>query len=210
MIFFSLFSTAFTDNDCLRIWKGLFYSMWMADKPLPQESLAIDISSLVHCFDNVSVSLQFFATFLKTMATEWLGIDQWRINKFLMLVRKVTRETIILLRNNQWDETIIKEFSRKLRETVLAPDTQKGLFMHFTELYLEEVAKVTEGDLSTETLTHLLMPFMKFIATNKEYKLIKCVIRHVFNHLLFQSEAGREYQEKYDAWKEVGLNFFRK
>lgn len=177
--------------------------MWMADKPLNQENLATDIASLVHCFDNVEVSLQFFAMFLKTMAAEWSGIDQWRIDKFMMLVRKITRETFVLLKNNEWNKSEIKEFSKKLHETVLAPDTPKGLFMHFTELYLEEVAKVTDGELLTETLTYLLKPFMKFVARSKEYKLIKCVRCHIFNHLLFQSEDGREYQEKYDVWKSV-------
>jgi len=33
--------TEFTDDDFMRIWKGLFYCMWMADKPLVQV--------LVHC-----------------------------------------------------------------------------------------------------------------------------------------------------------------
>lgn len=201
LIFFFL---AFTDKDCLRIWKGLFYSMWMADKPLPQENLANDIASLIHCFDNTEASLQFFAMFLKTMSTEWLGIDQWRIDKFLMLVRKVTREVMKLLQKLDWDKAVIKKFAQRLTETILAQHTQKGLFMHFTELYLEEVAKITQGDVPAETITHLVKPFIHFITTHKEYKLIKCVIRHVFNHLLFQSELGREYQEKYDAWKAVG------
>lgn len=29
---------AFTEDDFMRIWKGLFYSMWMSDKPLIQVS----------------------------------------------------------------------------------------------------------------------------------------------------------------------------
>lgn len=29
---------AFTEDDFMRIWKGLFYSMWMSDKPLVQVS----------------------------------------------------------------------------------------------------------------------------------------------------------------------------
>lgn len=30
------FIAEFTDDDFMRIWKGLFYCMWMADKPLVQ------------------------------------------------------------------------------------------------------------------------------------------------------------------------------
>lgn len=77
--------TAFEDKDFLRTWKGLFYCMWMADKPLPQEKLAEDIASLIHCFPNNEVCTIFFGTFLETMSLEWFGIDQWRIDKFMMV-----------------------------------------------------------------------------------------------------------------------------
>lgn len=76
---------AFEDTDFLRIWKGLFYCMWMSDKPLLQENLAEDLAQLLHCFDNIDISIQFFGTFLQTMSIEWNGIDQWRIDKFMMV-----------------------------------------------------------------------------------------------------------------------------
>lgn len=177
--------------------------MWMSDKPLPQENLANQIASLIHCFENVNVSIQFFAMFLKTMATEWNGIDQWRIDKFMMLVRRVTREMFIELQQNEWDEEQIKEFAEKLKETVLDNATPRGLFMHFTEIYLEEVAKVTGGKIEPATITQLLEPYIFYLATQPDYKLVRNVVRNVFNFLLFQSELGREYREKYDAWKEV-------
>ena len=31
----------------LRIWKGLFYCLWMSDKPLVQEELAKNIAELL-------------------------------------------------------------------------------------------------------------------------------------------------------------------
>lgn len=193
----------FSDKDCLRIWKGLFYSMWMSDKPLPQESLATKIASLLHSFDRPESCLQFFAMFLKTMAMEWGGIDQWRIDKFMMLVRKVTREMLRILQSKEWDADVIALLSTRLEETVLAAGTPRGLFMHFVELFFEEVGKVSNGNIEPEAVTQLLKPFMLYVASQNDYKLIHCVTKHVFNHLLFQSEAGREYTEKYDAWKAV-------
>lgn len=194
----------FTDKDCLRIWKGLFYSMWMSDKPLPQENLAKKIASLVCSFDRIDSSLQFFATFLKTMALEWNGIDQWRIDKFLMLVRKVTRETLRIIQSNQWNNDAIEKLGIKLRETILGTDhVPRGLFMHFVELFFEEVAKISKGEIEPNSVTKLLIPFMFYVASQTDYKLIQFVVRHVFNYLLFQSELGREYKEKYDAWKSV-------
>lgn len=31
----------------MKLWKGLFYTFWMSDKPLVQEELAIVLSSMV-------------------------------------------------------------------------------------------------------------------------------------------------------------------
>lgn len=192
----------------MRIWKGLFYSMWMSDKPLPQENLANKIANLVHSFDEFEVSLQFFAAFLKTMANEWNSIDQWRIDKFMMLVRKVTREVISMLQQNEWSDQVIDKLDETLKKTVLGDDhVPRGLFMHFAELFFEEVAKVSNGDIEPERITKLLQPFMFYVASQSDYKLIQFVMRHVFNHLLFQSESGREYKDKFDAWKSVGIQF---
>lgn len=182
----------------------------MSDKPVPQENLANKIAGLVECFDQFEASLQFFAAFLKTMAMEWNGIDQWRIDKFMMLVRKVTREVLRVLRTNHWNDDAIEKLNQTLKKTILGTEfhVPRGLFMHFTELFFEEVAKVSNGDIEPEKITKFLKPFMFYVASQSDYKLIQFVVRSVFNHLLFQSESGREYKEKFDAWKSVSGYFF--
>lgn len=42
-----LFLPAFTDDDFQRIWKGLFYTMWMSDKPLTQVCIFVVLSSIM-------------------------------------------------------------------------------------------------------------------------------------------------------------------
>lgn len=179
--------------------------MWISDKPLPQENLATKIAGLMHSFDQSEVSFRFFAAFLKTMANEWNGIDQWRIDKFMMLVRRVTREVIRIVQQSDWNEEVIEQLNETLKNTILRNENlpPRGLFMHFTELFFEEVAKISDGDIEPEHITKLLEPFMYYIASHGDYKLIQFVVRNVFNHLLFQSESGREYKEKFDAWKSV-------
>jgi len=73
----------------MRLWKGLYYCMWMSDKPLVQEELAEELGSLIHCFPDIKVGIQFFRNFLETMCLEWFGIDQWRIDKFMMVSRLI-------------------------------------------------------------------------------------------------------------------------
>lgn len=37
-------------------------------------------------------------------------------------------------------------------------------------------------------------------------KQIKHVMRHIFRYLIFQSDVGIDYVEKFKAWKNVSIN----
>jgi ribosomal RNA-processing protein 1 len=66
------------DNlEMLKLWKGLFYCMWMSDKPRTQQQLARDLAALVDVLPGETVLL-FLDAFWKTMAREWVGIDVLR------------------------------------------------------------------------------------------------------------------------------------
>ena len=45
-------SGSFAEDELMRLWKGLFYCMWMSDKPLVQEELAGKIADLTNSFTN--------------------------------------------------------------------------------------------------------------------------------------------------------------
>jgi ribosomal RNA-processing protein 1 len=52
--------------DLLKVWKGLFYCMWMSDKVPVQQQLAGNISHIVHCFgDDLERACLFITTFYK-------------------------------------------------------------------------------------------------------------------------------------------------
>jgi len=36
---------------------------------------------------------------------------------------------------------------------------------------------------------------------------MKHIIRHVFRYLIFQSDIGLDYMEKFEAWKDVNIIF---
>lgn len=182
--------------------------MWMSDKPLVQEKLAEDLASLIHCFDDPKVCLQFFGTFMATMCREWFGIDQWRMDKFMMLVRRVTRQTILVLQEYEWNHENIKIFGEWLDKTIYNESKSPvGLTMHFNDLYLEEISKITEGQIDVEDVHALMEPCVIFFAKSRDLRLIKHAKRNIFYKLLMQSEMGQEYQEKFDYWKMVSIFF---
>lgn len=197
-------SFPFTNNDFLRLWKGLYYCMWMSDKPLVQEELADDLASLVHCFSDVKVGVQFYQIFLETMCLEWFGIDQWRIDKFMMLVRRATRQMLMVLKNSEWQEEYIKLFSDALHATIFEINKcPKGLLLHVCDFIIEEISKVSEGDIPEDKLHLILEPFLIYLSKQTDGVILNHIRKAIFYQLLFQSELGQAYSEKFDIWKEA-------
>jgi ribosomal RNA-processing protein 1 len=72
----------------LKLWKGLFYALWMCDRPIPQQTLCADLAGLVYLVPREAV-VPWLRAFWATMSREWTGIDVLRMEKFLLLVRRI-------------------------------------------------------------------------------------------------------------------------
>ncbi|KAJ1527477.1 hypothetical protein ONE63_007450 [Megalurothrips usitatus] len=199
-------------DDFARLWKGLYYCMWMADKPLFQEELAETISSLVHCFGHSSPATQFMAGFFRMMAQEWIGIDQHRFDKFLMLVRRFLRQCLVFVQQKEWDLEIAEQVSLAFQSTVLPNHAVKadipppsGLVMHFSDIFLEELAKVSKGDIDEKIFLCFLTPFTLHLVTVKDARLRRHIQDSVFYRLINQTPVALEHEEKFAAWSQMGF-----
>uniref|UniRef100_A0A2M3Z0A9 Putative nucleolar protein n=1 Tax=Anopheles braziliensis TaxID=58242 RepID=A0A2M3Z0A9_9DIPT len=197
----------FSDADFLRLWKGLFYCMWMSDKPLVQEELAESLGALVRCFQHdVPVALQFFKAFIVTMGIEWFGIDRWRTDKFMMLVRRVTRQMLFLLHETNWQTEHVALFVKTIEATILDSEVSPfGLTNHFNDLLLEEVAKVSDGDIPKGVVTQLLEPYVRFLMQCSDKTVGSSTTSNIFHALFRQSQLGQAFEEKFELWKRTGF-----
>ncbi|ALC39960.1 Nnp-1 [Drosophila busckii] len=200
-------SFPFTEDDFMRIWKGLYYNVWMSDKPLVQEDLAEQLAQMIDSFDgNTACSLAYFSAFMRTMCQEWFGIDQWRMDKFLMLVRRMLRYMLRLLKAQKWPPELIESYNATMLLSVLAEQPKsRGLTMHYMDIFFEELAKAANEEITAAQVNLFLRPFVRYMGTQRDAKLVAQCRTRVLYQLLYQSELGREYSEKYKAWKEMGF-----
>jgi ribosomal RNA-processing protein 1 len=107
-------STALSPTEALKLWTGLFYALWMADMPLTQQHLCDSLADLLFIlpFDSSRSKLRektargvskeqavasakeaaagvWLEAFWATMAREWARLDVYRLEKFMLLVRRV-------------------------------------------------------------------------------------------------------------------------
>ncbi|KAI1859834.1 hypothetical protein JX265_010283 [Neoarthrinium moseri] len=88
-------SRALTPLDNLKLWKGLFYSLYMCDRPVPQQNLCADLAALLDVLPDDAVA-PWLVGFWDVMGREWTtGIDVLRMEKFLLLVRRVLGRSLV-------------------------------------------------------------------------------------------------------------------
>ncbi|KAI2780519.1 hypothetical protein F4815DRAFT_117341 [Daldinia loculata] len=160
-----------TDLDYLKLWKGLFYSVWMCDRPIPQQNLCADLAGLLATLPTPSdnecaVVIPFLRAFWATLSREWTAIDVLRMEKYLLLVRRVFGASLAWAgdgtkgkKGEQLAGTRADGMLRLLEEWPLEKtgDLSKvpvGLRLHVLDIWVDEAEKLellaNEGDESAE------------------------------------------------------------
>lgn len=131
------------------LWRGLYFSMWYCDKPIPQQTLAGNLGEL---FSKVVAEKQledFHRAFWLIMAKEWPQVDKWRLDKYLMLVRRVLRHLLFRLEEHGWPEEELQSFLSVLKEYPLTERSffPRSLTYHICDIYFDEIEYVIFKDL---------------------------------------------------------------
>ncbi|XP_004475361.2 ribosomal RNA processing protein 1 homolog B isoform X2 [Dasypus novemcinctus] len=184
----------FSQEELLKIWKGLFYCMWMQDEPLLQEELASTISQLIHVVSSSEAQHLFIQTFWQTVNREWKEIDRLRLDQYYMLIRLFLRQSFEVLKRNGWEESRIKLFLDVLMKEILHPESQSpdGVRFHFIDIYLDELSKVGGKELLADQNLKFIDPFCKIAARTKDHTLVQTIARGVFEVIVHQSPFAPE------------------
>ncbi|EPS42875.1 hypothetical protein H072_3189 [Dactylellina haptotyla CBS 200.50] len=170
-------SRTFTQSDFLKLWKGLFYCMWLSDRARTQQRLADELASLVDVIKPNNV-FTFLEAFWTTITREWTSIDALRMDKFMLLVRRYVAASLRYLYKTGWNEEVVRKNNEVLEVLPLHPTNGKlpdGLRYHLIDIYVDELTKIAkveseedgeedaeeEYDITPEQAEALLKPFRK-------------------------------------------------
>lgn len=123
------------------------------------------------------------------------------------MTRRLLRQALTALRKPGWTQKGIRQFGAVVFDALLGDGCKNhmGLTLHFTEIYLEELAKVSRGEIAPKLVTEFVAPFVRQLTVTGDCRLIGHIARHVFGYLLHQSDEGLEYQEKFECWRQVRI-----
>ncbi|KAF6385435.1 ribosomal RNA processing 1B [Rhinolophus ferrumequinum] len=200
----------FSQEELLKIWKGLFYCMWVQDDPPLQEELANTISQLIHVVNNSEAQHLFIQTFWQTMNREWTEMDTPRLDRYQMLIRLVLRQSFEALKQDGWEESRVQLLLSVLMKEVLHPESQSpnGVKFHLIDVYLDELSKVGGKELLADQNLKFIDPFCKIVAKTKDHTVVQTIARGVFEVIVDQSPLEPEETVEEQKTKVDESNFF--
>jgi len=137
--------------DFLKLWKGLFYSMWMSDKPVVQSELAENISKSILSHHNAENAITFIKTFFVTINREFTGIDRLRHDKYLKFVRYFMHSTFEFIKKQEYSMDVVEKIVQAL-DGIFSSDDAQELIIQVSEVFYEELYLACGNDVPSEVL----------------------------------------------------------
>lgn len=124
-----------------RLWKALFYCIWMADK---RAIITATISAVAAFTDFVGWS--FLRGGLRCVVREWFGVDRHRVDKFYEMVNSLLVKGTSRVCQAEGHENFVNELNTwvtVLDEAVWAQLPKKGLgvALHILDVYVNKIMK---------------------------------------------------------------------
>ncbi|KAL6699191.1 nucleolar protein,Nop52 domain-containing protein [Trichoderma pleuroticola] len=137
--------------DARKLWTGLYYALWMTDRPRPQQALAADLASLVFGLQPACVE-PWLAAFWSVLGVQWPHIEALRLDKFLLLVRRMFAAHVKVAKEDGFRgdlaEQVLRVFAQWCFDVEDENKVALGLRLHVLDVWVDELER--EGALAAE------------------------------------------------------------
>lgn len=143
--------SSITDEDARKLWTGLYYAHWMTDRPRPQQALANDLAELLFVLKNADCAAPWQRAFWYVLGGQWTSIEALRLDKFLLLVRRVFAAQLRYAKEHKYKGSACKRVVLDtMREFCFDGEggasglgvLALGLRLHLLDLWVDELEKL--------------------------------------------------------------------
>jgi hypothetical protein len=126
------------------------------------------------------------------------------MDKFMMLTRRFLRQIFTYLAKSSWSKSgqMATMFGDKV---VSNSEAALGFRLHFTDIYLEELAKIGGEDLDQDVLLTLIEPFALEVANGDDDRLVDHIEERIYQHLMRQSDLGIAHDEGWCFFRKISI-----
>ena len=193
--------SSFDAFSMLKLWKALYYCLWLADKAPIQQELVGRIASLTTVFASVDVSVLFLQQFFRILFREWSSLDQYRVEKFYSLIRSMLSKILTMIVDSRFSTELMDRLLPLLYSEALIK-RPNGIRFHIADIFIEELYKASEGGggaaaVRTTAFVALLQPFLRIISNVAEQGVFADrVYKQVFTKFLTEYSVESYHKRK--------------
>lgn len=172
-----------TLEDFQRVWRSLWYGLWMADKRPVQTQVAVQAVSMGTNLTDDQYVLWTRAFFL-ILIDMWPRLDRHRMDKYLLLLRVFIAELFRRERLSGWNSDFITSLSA---EIINGGAKCLGVALHVMRVWWEELdaeIKRSDNKVDNKVITKLMETPLHFALTSDTESLI----RRVCDDVLLKTE----------------------
>jgi hypothetical protein len=171
-------------GDLLKIWRALFFNMWMSDKRPVQQQTAAETCALGRIFSDRNL-VMWISTFWKLMSAQWSKLDRYRMNKYLLFIRIFIAETFDRIKAAQEPSVLITEVSAIYTDLLISGPF--GVTIQIIRVWWEEItATWPDGNCDFQSLGLLLVdPFFQLLCarqTDSRPAVVKALEESIVPH----------------------------
>eukprot|EP00441_Pelagodinium_beii_P045319 CAMPEP_0197626124 /NCGR_PEP_ID=MMETSP1338-20131121/5239_1 /TAXON_ID=43686 ORGANISM="Pelagodinium beii, Strain RCC1491" /NCGR_SAMPLE_ID=MMETSP1338 /ASSEMBLY_ACC=CAM_ASM_000754 /LENGTH=420 /DNA_ID=CAMNT_0043196643 /DNA_START=48 /DNA_END=1307 /DNA_ORIENTATION=+ len=168
----------------MKLWKGLYFGMWMADKRPVQQELAVNVALLLNDIPREKRNL-WIDTFWETMRDAWEKLDVHRINKYMLFLRIVLAESFKDLRVGGWQLEEVKSRAEILAQSVpkltnSAPSV--GISIQLTRILWDEL--LPQLGQSPKASQEVVMAFLEPFISLAEWSYVDSLVRSIHDNII--------------------------
>ena len=190
-------ASSIDDKEMLKLWKALFYCLWLADKAPVQEELCKSIADMLEVFKKPSLAFgKYLKMFFRIMLMEWDMLDQHRLNKFYTLIRVMLGKCFEMLKNINWTEKTTNRYLEAITMEVLVK-RPNGPRYHICDIYLEELWNATEGNICHDDFMVAISPFFRCLGTTDDPMFRSRLSDKIFKNFI-ENYARENRQSDFD------------
>jgi ribosomal RNA-processing protein 1 len=209
-------SAQLTDLDARKLWKGLYYALWMCDRPIPQQNLCAELAELLFAL-HTSAAIPWLRGFWATMAAQWTDIDVLRMEKFLLLVRRVFAASLRWAKDMRWEDQAVAEMVSLFGEWPFdLEDVRRvpvGLRLHALDIWVDELEKAgylaEDAEEQAKNFVQKIRELVEPLIRDSPTKTVRARATESFDderlpwNLAKLKEGGDEAMEDEDDWEGI-------
>ena len=172
----------FDDEDGQKLWYVLLNGLWKTDGWQNQHALAQQYSDILLELPDFECEV-YISSFFTATGKEWGNLDKWRIEKFLVLVRRFVNSILAYSKRKNNQETYLPS----LFKSVLSMNNCMGLQLQFIDVIVDPLTELMKSD--TKNAMEYLKPFSALFADSQSQAALVIRIYDKIIEPLIQSDG---------------------